>query len=167
MLVKPTCARAHHRPFLPRRPYDLVFVPLFVWADAGFPWPHQVIAAPTDDIKHRPTAMSVRFVVLPRRPFGEMALQGIADQVMAHKLEATALPSSSRQGDMVGMWYEGCPPRRAAFFLVATAANMDDVLRHLEVVRRSIVSIGKCEIALKDKLGVVELVHDKRGIGFR
>src|SRR5262249_8191588 len=46
MLVKPTCARAHHRPFLPRRPYDLVFVPLFVWANSGLPWPHQGVAPP-------------------------------------------------------------------------------------------------------------------------
>src|SRR5262247_800351 len=44
MLVKPTCAWADHRPFLPRSSYDLVFVPLFVWADARFPWPHQGIA---------------------------------------------------------------------------------------------------------------------------
>src|SRR5215475_14849449 len=83
---------------------------------------------------------------------------------MTHELEATALPSSSRKGDVVGIWYEGCPPRRAASFLVATAANMDDVLGHLEVVGRSIVPIGKCEIALEDKLGVVELVHDNRSI---
>src|SRR5262249_37893024 len=159
MLVKPTCARAHHRPFLPRSPYNLVFVPLSVGAKASFAWQHQGVAAPADNIKPRPTAMSVCFIVLPRWPFGEMALQGIANQVMAHELKATALPSSSRWGDMVGTRYEGCPPRCAASFLVATAANMDDVLSHIEVVRRSIVPIGKREIALEDKLGVVELVH--------
>src|SRR5215475_15177279 len=86
---------------------------------------------------------------------------------MTHELEATALPSSSRKGDVVGIWYEGCPPRRAASFLVATAANMDDVLGHVEVVRRSIVPIGKCEIALEDKLGVVELVHNNWGVSLR
>src|SRR4030095_15652505 len=167
VLVEPTCAWPHHRPLPPRRPDDLVFVSLFVRADARFPWPHQGVAGPTDYIKNRPTTMSVRFVVLSGRPFGEMALQGIANQVMTHKLEATALPSSSRKGNVVGIWYEGCPPSRGASFLVATTANMDDVLGHLEVVRRSIVPIGKPEIALEDKLRVVELVHDNRSIGPR
>src|SRR5262245_33148320 len=68
---------------------------------------------------------------------------------------------------MVGIRYEGCPPRCAASFLVATAADMDDILGHLEVVGRSIVPIGKCEIALEDKLRVVKLVHDNRSIGLR
>src|SRR5262245_49710447 len=68
---------------------------------------------------------------------------------------------------MVGIWYESCPPRRAASFLVTAAADMDDILGHLEVVRRSIVPIGKCEIALEGKLRVVKLVHDNRSIGLR
>src|SRR5215472_12893706 len=68
---------------------------------------------------------------------------------------------------MVGVWDESCPPRRAASFLVATAANMDDVLSHIEIVGRSIVPIGKCEIALEDELRVVELVHDNRSISLR
>src|SRR5262244_2650559 len=68
---------------------------------------------------------------------------------------------------MVGIRYEGCPPRCAASFLVATAADMDDVLSHIEVVRRSIVPIGKREIALEDKLGVVELVHNNWGVSLR
>src|SRR5262249_13322374 len=69
MLVKPTCARAHHCPFLPRRPYDLVFVPLFIWANAGFPWPHQGVAAPADNRKHP-------------HPLNELVLYGIAPQAM-------------------------------------------------------------------------------------
>src|SRR5215510_7058297 len=68
---------------------------------------------------------------------------------------------------MVGIRYEGCPPRCEASFLVATAANMHDVLRHIEVVGRSIVPIGKYEIALEDELWVVELVHDNRSISLR
>src|SRR4030095_41194 len=68
---------------------------------------------------------------------------------------------------MVGIWYESCPPRRAASFLVATAANMDDILGHLAVIGGSIVSIGKPEIALEDELRVVELVHDNRSISLR
>src|SRR5262245_22235161 len=65
---------------------------------------------------------------------------------------------------MVGIWYESCPPCRAASFLVTAAANMNDVLGHVEVVGRSIVPIGKCEIALEDKLRIVELVHDNWSI---
>src|SRR5215510_6031149 len=68
---------------------------------------------------------------------------------------------------MVGVWDESCPPCRAASFLVATAANMDDVLGHLEIVRRSIVPIDKCEIALEDELRIVELVHDNRSVSLR
>src|SRR6516164_8600502 len=103
MLVEPTRAGTHDRSFLPGSADNFVLLTLFVRTDASFPWPHQGVAASAYDIENGAAPMSVRFIVLSRRPFREMALQRIANQAVTDKLKPAALPSSSGQGDVIGV----------------------------------------------------------------